>query len=363
MPKKLKILHISPTYFSPDSVMGGGERYVLELAKNMSKHDHVKILSFGKKNETKHDGALTIVIRKPLFNIKHSLLNPFVLNLYKEIKEADVIHMHQMFNVLTEVCIIWARLLKKPIFLTDHGGGGRTYLSRLGITKLSSGILAVSEYSSEGLKNHHDKRVAIYGGVDEKKYFPQSDVAQKKNKIIAVGRILPHKGFHHLIEALTDTNEELVIIGRAQDAHYLSFLHELSIHKNVRFIHDANDETLRQELASACLAVFPSTNIGPSGERLSGEPELLGIAPLEAMAMNIPTIVSNIGAYPEICLDQSIFMFEHGNVADLKKKINLALKNVRVKDIDFHSHVKEKFTWTNAVKKSLDFYREYGGMK
>lgn len=341
--------------------MGGGERYALELSKAMSNYADVKILSFGKKSKTYHDGSVEISIKKPICYIKNSILNPLYLNFYNEFKQVDVIHVHQIYTVLTEVCLIWAHLLGKPIFLTDHGGGGLTYLIRLGIVRLATGILSVSEYSSQKLEYLHSKRRAIYGGVNNDQYFPLDHISRKKHKIIAFGRILPHKGFHHLILALKD--EELTIIGQPSDGTYLEFLKEISKNKEVTFLHNVDDSHLKEELASSSLAIFPSTNIGFKGEVLKGEPELLGIAPLEAMAMNVPTIVSSIGAYPEVCFDKSLFMYEQGNVAELRKKIELVWANSNLNILNFNEHVQTKFTWDKAAVKCLGFYKEHGGVQ
>lgn len=361
MKRRLKVLHVTPTYFSQDSVLGGGERYVLELAKAMSLYADVKILSFGKKNYFYSNGAVVVSVKKPFFYIKNNILNPFYLNLYNDFKEADVIHVHQIYTVLTEVCLIWARLLGKPIFLTDHGGGGSTYLTRFGISRLATGLLTVSEYSSQKLKDVHSHRMPIYGGVDTGEYFPMENISKISNKIITIGRILPHKGLHHLIAAINE--ETLTIIGQVKDEDYLKHLKKLSENKKVIFLHSVEDEVLKAELASSSLAIFPSSNIGIAGEILRGEPELLGIAPLEAMAMNIPVIVSNIGAYPEICFDKNLFMFENGNVGDLRQKIDFVLNNSSFKKLNFIEHVKTKFTWDKSAKKCLQFYQENGGEK
>lgn len=361
MNKNLKVLQISPTCFSPDSIMGGGERFVFELSRAMSHHADVRIISFGKKNQLLSDGDLKIRIIKPNFYIKKNLLNPFYLNLYKEFKDADVIHVHQIFTMLTEICIIWARILGKPIFLTDHGGGGRTFLSRFGVAKLATGLLPVSAYSSFQLKKIHHNRMVIHGGVDEVQYHPISNVAKIDHKIISYGRLLPHKGFHHLIRAIKD--EALTIIGNTGDSSYLQGLKELSKNKNVTFLHNVPDSQLKLELASSSLAIFPSTNIGLNGEILKGEPELLGIAPLETMAMNLPTIVSNIGAYPEICFNEKNFMFEHANIEDLRKKIDHFWVDSSLANLNFREHVKTKFTWDDAIVKCLDFYIHHGGVQ
>ena len=359
MTKKIKVLHISPTYFSPESVTGGGERYVLELAKAMSNYADVKILSFGKKTHTFFDKNVEIQIIKPIFYIKKNILNPLSLIFLKEFIQADIIHVHQVYTVLTEMSLIWARLLGKPVFVTDHGGGGTTYLSRLGIVRLATCLLTVSDYSGERLKELHSKRRTIYGGVDETQFYPVMNINKCEKKIISFGRILPHKGFHHLIQAISD--ESLTIIGPARDLAYLGELKKLSLNKKITFYHDVSDSQLKKEIWTSVLAVFPSTNQGVNGEILSGEAELLGIAPLEAMAMGIPTIVSNIGAYSEICFDKNSLLYENGNVADLKMKIDNFWKNSN--SSDFGAYVAGKFTWDKASIKCLEYYKLYGGVK
>lgn len=356
MSRRLKILQISPTYFAKESVLGGAERYVVELSKAMSKHADVKLITFGPIKKTYIEDALEVKILQPIFYIKQNIANPFFLNFYHEFKNADIIHVHQIHTVLTEICIIWARLIGKPIFITDHGGGGRTFLIRLGITHLATAILSVSEYSAKTLESLHHKRQIIRGGVDLTTYFPIANVQKEKRKIISIGRILPHKGFHHLIEAIED--EHLVIIGQQKDLPYYRYLIKISEHKNITFIHDADNEKIKNELASSSLAVFPSTNIGIRGEKLPGEPELLGIAPLEAMAMNIPTIVSDIGAYPEICFDKKRHMFKHGNVDDLKNKIHSFWTNHNPDTLNFKEHVESNYTWDKASINCIKFYEE-----
>jgi glycosyltransferase involved in cell wall biosynthesis len=351
---RLKVLHLSPTYFSPDSVVGGGERYACELAKAMTSYADVTLLSFGKEEKNYFDQNLNIKIKKPLFYIKNNILNPFYLNLYKDFKNADVIHVHQIFNFLAEICIIWAKILGKPIYLTDHGGGGTTYFTRFGITHLANGLLTVSEFSSQKLKHIHPTRFPIYGGVNPQDYLPHSAINKNKDTIITIGRILPHKGHHHLIEAISD--HHLTIIGQVADPVYFQFLLNLAKNKKVKFLHHLSDNELKNELARASLAVFPSTQRGINNELLSGEPELLGIAPLETMAMNIPTIVSDVGAYPEICFDQKYFMFENGNIFALKELISYLLANEALRNSNFSEHVREKFTWDAAAIKCLEYY-------
>ena len=43
----MRVCHVTPTYFSPESVLGGGERFAEELARAMAGRADVKLVSFG----------------------------------------------------------------------------------------------------------------------------------------------------------------------------------------------------------------------------------------------------------------------------------------------------------------------------
>ena len=74
-----KILFVSPTFFDKKSVIGGGERYPIELAKTLAAKKGVKFITFGNKNSTKNVGGLKINIYKPTFFIAKSKFHPISL--------------------------------------------------------------------------------------------------------------------------------------------------------------------------------------------------------------------------------------------------------------------------------------------
>jgi glycosyltransferase involved in cell wall biosynthesis len=352
----MKILHISPTFFSNDSIKGGAERYVDELACAMAFSHKVTVLSFSENPQSIIKNNVRYEIKKPLFYAKGSKLNPVSINFLKEIKNTDVVHIHQLFTLLTELVLVIAFFLRKPVFITDHGGGGQTYLTRFKISKfLSNGFLCVSNYSAQKLIDYHDVRIPIWGGMRQNEVCHNIDRRGGKN-ILTIGRFLQHKGMHHLIKALSD--QRLYIVGSGGDSKYLKNLKEMAKGKDIIF-KEAIDDSELNDLKKKCqLAIFASTNIGINGESLIGEPELLGLAPIECMGQNLPTIVSNIGAYPEIAFPNEKFIFTHGNVEELKRKIKDFFS--QEENESFSNHVIGKFTWESAAQKCVESYRLYG---
>jgi glycosyltransferase involved in cell wall biosynthesis len=353
----MNVLHISPTYFHQDSVVGGGERYVYELCKEMQKGGHqVTLLSFGKENKFFVQDGVEYNIVKPLKNIRGNILNPLSLPSFSLIRNADVIHCHQYFNLLTEMYLVLGYLFNIPVFVTDHGGGGATFLHRLGVKYLVKQFLCVSHHSKKSLRLENGLGSVIYGGADIN-HFKKSETKKIKNKYISTGRILPHKGHHHIIKCLRD-DEKLVIVGRYNDDdEYYRYLQQISENKNIEFKQNLKDEELYEEIVTSELAIFPSTNINVDGNIIPGEPELFGLAPVEIMATGTPVIVSNIGSYPEVALSEN-FVFSHGNTQALRDKIDEVKKN-NLSSEQFCNHVHQHFTWNIVSQKCLEVYKKF----
>lgn len=345
----MKIVHLTPTYFSTDSIMGGAERYVDELAQAQSHYAQVKIVSFGNQSKTFKKNNVEYVIIKPLFYLKKNKLNPISFKFIKEYFFADVIHCHQIFTIISEVSILTNLLLRKKIYLTDHGGGGVCYLMSRGLSKLATAILTVSNYSKDLLLNYNSTITPIFGGVNTNRFKPQQ-FNSNNEQFITVGRILPHKGFHHLIQALPQSSS-LVIIGKIADSEYYDELVKLAQGKNVLFKHNLTDNELVEEITKSKMAIFPSTFIGLHQKSLSGQPELFGLAPAETMSCNVPTYVSNVGAYPELALNKD-FIFEDGNI----QKIGSIFATTLPTNLNFRQFIIDKLTWDHVAQRTFQAY-------
>jgi glycosyltransferase involved in cell wall biosynthesis len=129
--------------------------------------------------------------------------------------------------------------------------------------------------------------------VDTTYYCPSEGDEREKGLIVAVGRILPHKGFDRIIRALPK-GLKLVIAGTVCDQAYSSMLAELiqSSGSDVVILEGLDDDDIRNLVRKASLFVHASTHVDYRGTYYA-KPELLGLAPLEAL-------VSNAGSLPEL---------------------------------------------------------------
>lgn len=340
----MKVVHISPTYFSSDSVLGGGERFVGELAKAMSPYVRVEIISFGQT-----DKIVSLSDNLNLYVFKRwnkNILNPFNPFFIKRLKEADIIHCHQYMIYPTKLAIIFAKAFKKKIFVTDLGMACSEPVWYFDWSKCIDKFLLISKFSERFLERHYAQKEVIYAGVDTEKYKP---ALQKQNKVFFVGRLLPHKGVDYLIKA-APADVEVDIVGQIYDQKYYKALRELAVGKRVSFFHNLTDEEIAYKFATASVFVSPVVY----------KNELSGLVFLESMASGCACIGTNVGGIPEIIIDgKTGFLLPPGDSSALRKKIEYLIGNP---DIAIQMgeagrrRVEEMFTWDLVAKRCIEAY-------
>ncbi len=287
------VVHVSPTYFSPESVIGGGERYAEELSRAMSECVSVRFVSFGPHafRERVSDRYERVILK----SWTRDKMTPFSPHLWRELRGARVIHCYQLNTLPTFLAAAFSRLRRVPVFVSDLGGGGWTPGYHFNVGRWLNGHLPISRYAAQCLPSGHTSVAVIYGGVDLEKYPPRGDLCHD-GTVVFLGRILPHKGIHHLIEGLPNQCP-LRIIGPIGSDDYLDRLKLLALGKKVKFLHGLSDSEVADQLRRAAILVHP-TPTDLSGN--AGVNELLGLAVLEAMASNCPVIVSAAASLPEL---------------------------------------------------------------
>ena len=295
----MRIVHVSPTYFAPESFVGGGERFVEELARAMARHDGVeavKLVSFGPRPF--RERPLPRLERVILRSWTRDKMTPFSPRLFLELRGADVIHCHQYFVLPTFLAVLQGRLQGSRVFVSDLGGGGWTPGYQIDQSRWIAAHLPISEYAARHLPGRNQRRQVIHGGVDLER-FPMRPAPTHDGSVVFLGRLLPHKGVHVLIAGLPAATT-LHVIGPAPDAGYLAQLQELARGKDVRFHHGLSDADVVGHLQRAMALVHP-TPVDATGS--AGVNELFGLAPLEAMASGCPVIASAVGPLPEIVIE------------------------------------------------------------
>jgi len=350
---------------------GGVERHVEELATRLIKADH-EVYVYTRPNYTdskqrKIKGinliSLSSIATKHLDAISHTLRACWDLRK----RQVDIIHFHS----IGPSSLIWlAKLLKPgvPVVATFHtkcyehkkwNWFARLFL-RLGEAVLcltADKVITVSRSLSEYAKNKYGIDANyIPNGVKTATFAPAKIIKKwglkKDNYILAVSRLIRHKGIHHLVEAYKQirTDKKLVIVGDGfHTNNYVRELQQLSAgSKNIVFTGNQTGSTLAELFSNAYLFVQPS------------ESEGLSIALLEAMSYGKCVLVSDIPENLE-AIGKNSFTFINKNIRSLRNKLIYLLAKqslVKASGLKLKSRVEKLYNWQNIVEQTLRVYRE-----
>jgi glycosyltransferase involved in cell wall biosynthesis len=359
--RESRVLHVAPTLFdATDGIIGGAERYALELARHMSLQVPTTLVSFGPVDREETAGNLRIRVIGEPHHVRGQRWNPIAGALVGEILKADVVHCHQQRLVASSVSAVVARATGRRVFVTELGGGGWDVSSYVSTDGWFSGHLHISAYSRE-VHRHADRESAhvILGGVDTSMFASPDPSVPRANEVLFVGRLLPHKGVDDLIRAVP-AELPLTIMGRAYDARYLARLRGLAQGKRVTFRHDADDEGLVRAYQRARCVVLPSVYRTDEGFH-SRVPELLGQTLLEGMACGCPAICTRVASMPEIVEDGVTgFVVPPNDPVALRERLVWLMDNPREAErmgAAGRRRVLERFTWPAVVDRCLAIYR------
>ncbi|MFH1427957.1 MAG: glycosyltransferase family 4 protein [Patescibacteria group bacterium] len=352
------------------SISGGVEKHVEDLATSLVKAGH-EVLVYTRPNYTSKklknfQGVKLISLpslgTKHLDAISHTILACLDV-IFK--REVDIIHFHS----IGPSSLIWlVKLLKPktPVIATYHsqcyfhkkwGSLARLYLKfgEYMCLKLADQVISVSE----SLKNYAEEKYSrvtacIPNGIIMPKNLRADKIKkwglEKDNYIVAISRLVQHKGIPYLINAYQalNTDKKLVIVGDgAYTDNYVKFLKELAANnKNIIFTGPQTGDTLKELFFNAYLFVQPS------------ESEGLSIALLEAMSYGRGALVSSITENKEVIKDNN-FIFKNKSVISLTYKLNNLLNNkelVKEAGVTNKVNVKENYNWQKKVKDVINIY-------
>ena len=175
---------------------------------------------------------------------------------------------------------------------------------------------------------------------------------KKEEYILFLGRLVPEKGIHYLIEAYRglETDKKLVIAGGVSDSvEYGKQLIELAkADERIMFTGFVQGRVLEELYSNAYLYVLPSD--------LEGMPLSL----LEAMSYGNCCVVSDIPECAEV-VENKAAVFPKGDVTALRKCLQQLCDDPDLV-ADYKAHAGEyicsKYSWDATTEKTLALYRE-----
>jgi len=356
-----RVAHIVPALFGSKGIVGGAERYALELAKNMANKVPTKLISFGETDDQISFGALKVQIIGHPYYVKGQQTNPISVRLLRSLQDVDVVHCHQQHVIASSLAALYCRLTGKRVFVSDLGGGGWDLSSYVNTDRWYHGHLHISQYS-RSIYGHDglDRARVIYGGVDTMLFSPGGDVSARSGRVLFVGRLMPHKGIDDLIKAMPP-GVRLDVIGTPYHERFFADLQKLAEGRDVSFRHNCSDEDIVKAYQTAICIVLPSVYRTCYGE-VTKVPELLGQTLIEGMACGTPAICTDVASMPEVVTDGITgFVVPPNDPRKLGERIaTLAGSPEMVQQMGAaaRQRVLDNFTWSQVVDRCVKIYGE-----
>ncbi len=279
--------------------------------------------------------------------------------------KADVVHIHAEGPAV----MCWLpKLMGKKVVVTVHGldwqrakwksGIGAAYIhlgERLAV-KFADEIIVLSRNLQDYFRKTYGRNtVFIPNGVEKVRNKPacriKEELSLEKNSyILYLGRIVPEKGVHYLIEAFQNikTDKKLVIAGAVSDTEkYLNKVKKMAeTSDDIIFTGFVQGDTLAELYSNARIYVLPSD--------LEGMPLSL----LEAMSYGNCCLVSDIPECTEVIADNGV-TFRKGDVESLRAELQKLCDNwdtvhkYKTKSADY---ICGKYSWDSMVRQTLKLY-------
>lgn len=361
----MKIAMIGHKHFP--SREGGVEVVVSEIAPLMVKkgldvtvYDRFEL--FHKRNfpKKKFNGVkikLSPTLKNPKVNAMLASLSSTLKSLFKRY---DIVHYHAEGSC---VMIPIQKLFKRKVVVTIHGldwthdkfgGFGSKYI-KFGekmAAKYADEVIVLSDDVKKYFKNVYNRdTILIRNGVTVNERLVTNDICKLDVKsngyFLYVGRLVPEKGIHRLIEAFNklETDKKVVIVGdNSIETEYIKELYKMSNDKIIFAGFRTGIEL--QKLYSNCFAyVLPSDS------------EAMSIGLLEALGYGIPVIATNVK-------ENTILMNGYGYPFDIENGISLydvMVKVIKEKPQNNSAqinYIKKKYGWDEPVSDTIELYKK-----
>lgn len=357
---------------------GGVEIVTYELASRMVKlgydvtvYDRASKHVMDKKSKHKKVKEFNGIKIKECLTIDKKGLAAMTSSLFGSLRilfsKTDVVHYHAEGPcAMIPIIKFFSR---KRIIVTIHGldwqrakwGGFATKYIKFGekmAAKYADEIIVLSKNVEKYFKDTYDRKTNfIPNGVNNPKII-KPEIIKKKyglkkdDYILFLGRIVPEKGIHYLIDAFNkiDTDKKLVIAGGASDTdvYFSELKSKVMSNENIIFTGFVQGQELEELYSNAYIYCLPSD--------LEGMPLSL----LEAMSYGNCCLTSDIPECATVLEDKGL-TFKKSDVGDLAKTLQMLCDDFnKVKDYkrSAKDFIIKRYNWDDVVSKTLKLYEK-----
>lgn len=281
--------------------------------------------------------------------------------------KADVVHIHAEGPAFMS----WLpKLFGKRVVVTIHGLDWQREKWKRGFASkyihagewmavhCADEIIVLSRNIQEYFKNTYNREtIWIPNGVSRPEIQPAVKITERyglerDDYILFLGRLVPEKGVHYLIEAFREvkTDKKLVIAGGTSGTDgYIRRLKELAKEDDrIVFTGFVQGQTLEELYSNAYVYILPS------------DVEGMPLSLLEAMSYGNCCLVSSIPECTEVVEDQAV-VFEKSSVSALRDAVQKLCdepETVAGYKAAARAFICDKYNWDEATKKTLELYDE-----
>lgn len=222
-------------------------------------------------------------------------------------RAARIDHLHSHFgSAASTVALLVHELFDVTLSWTLHGPDELYEVERHRLAdkvRAATFVSCISNYARSQLMRlvtpeHWDKLEVARLGVDVRQFAPQPRVVRsQRTEILCVGRLVPAKGQHLLVQAVaalraSGRDARLSLVGDGPDRGSLeAMVRSLGLTDAVTFTGGVGQDRIRSLYARADIFALPSFAEG------------LPVVLMEAMAMGIPVVSTHITGIPELIQD------------------------------------------------------------
>ena len=365
---RLRILHVGK-FYPPHR--GGIETHVRDLAVREAQADLVTVIASNQahRSESAEIDGVSVTRLATLTTVASMPICPALPAAIRRCP-ADIVNIHTP-NPAAAFAFLASGHTSKLV-VTHHADiAGRKALRRLSdpfvvrLMQRASRIIVTSAgylRSSEELAPFREKCHIIPLGIDISQHRPVNpktihELRQRFGNplVLAVGRLVPYKGFDVLIRSMKQVNGKLLLIGSGPQAASLTELIEAEgMSDKIAML--GSVEELDPYLQAASVFVLPSIT----------RAEAFGLVQLEAMASGLPIINTQLGSgVPEVSIhgETGLTVPPH-DVDALQKSIQMLLnrKDLRIQfGQAARRRVCTEFTADLMAERTMALYKEILG--
>ena len=382
----MKLSLIVPSFY-PAVIYGGPVFSTLHTCQELAKLDDMEIyVSTTNTNMTSKLDVKTNKWQKfeDNFHVKYydeTKVDKFSLQLYlnvwKDIKMADVVHIQGIFNTPIPISLLFARIYNKPVLLSPRGALGNWCLENGSSfkTKWLNWFIKPFAYSivwhatAEQEKNEihtifpNAKVEIVSNGIAYDDFQKFSKLSKKEfmrkythreleteKIIVSMGRIQRKKGFDILIDTFVKIIEKyplakLLIAGQdeGEEKNLLKQISKLELEDKVFLVGSIDTQNKIDFLANADLFVLPSHN------------ENFGNVYVESLAAGTPIVASTGVPWQEV-EEADCGKWVKNNVEDTSNAMLEILQKDRDKIRINSKKLAKKYDWKNIVVQFKDLF-------